>query len=203
MTKKIILTKKELEKLIKDADPSIKFVQNKKTSKSSKCWNYFHHIVVNDDRQQFVSCNNCKGLFLYSSLNGTSGLRTHISSCQKQEKSSFTHQRTVHDYYTTLKPSSIPTKLKFSVGEACAEFCALDCRAFDVLKGEGFKNLVRVIFEAGRSTIKSSIDISDLLPHPTTVRIVKYCDQLIVSFYLIFFRSAKMLLVFMMITRIS
>ena len=68
---KTVLTKDELEKLIKDSDPSLKFVQRKKTSKSSEWWNFFHHIFVNNIQQQFVSCSTCKRLLLYSSFNGT------------------------------------------------------------------------------------------------------------------------------------
>src|SRR5579871_3770198 len=85
---KNILTKKELEKLINNGDPSIKFVEKKKTSRSSEWWNFFHLIFVNDNQQQFVSCNTCKRLLLHSSLNGTNNLRTHFNSCPKKDKSS-------------------------------------------------------------------------------------------------------------------
>jgi hypothetical protein len=66
-------------------------------------------------------------------------------------------------------------KIKFFVTEACAEFCALDGRAFDVMKGVGFQNLAQVLFNAGRNTGRSSIEIKDILPHPTTVRMLQAC----------------------------
>ena len=47
------LTKREIEQLIKDDDPSIRFVIKKKTSKSSELWNFFHQIFINDHQQQF------------------------------------------------------------------------------------------------------------------------------------------------------
>jgi hypothetical protein len=104
MTKKI-LTKKDLEKLIEDGDPSVKFVQKKKTSRSSEWWNFFHHVFVNGDQQQFVSCNTFKGLLLCSSLNGTNNLRTHFNSCSKNDKPSFVCQKNVHDFYLLLNKS--------------------------------------------------------------------------------------------------
>jgi hypothetical protein len=50
------------------------------------------------------------------------------------------------------------------------EFCALDGRVFEIMKGGGFQNLAKSLFDAGRYVHKSSIEIKDLLPHPATVR---------------------------------
>ncbi|CAF0979861.1 unnamed protein product [Rotaria sordida] len=114
-----------------------------------------------------MCCDAYKGLLLHSSLNDTNNLRTHVKSCPKKEKSSFAYQKTVHDFYSPLKSSPIPREIKFSVTEACTEFCALDARAFDVMRGDGFKNLAKTLFDADRATSTSSIEITDLLPHPT------------------------------------
>ncbi|CAF4770606.1 unnamed protein product, partial [Rotaria sp. Silwood2] len=59
--------------------------------------------------------------------------------------------------------------MKLSVTQACAEFSALDGRAFDTMTGYGFQNLAQVLFDAGRSFTNSSIQIQDILPHPTTI----------------------------------
>ncbi|CAF4709010.1 unnamed protein product, partial [Rotaria sp. Silwood2] len=48
-------------------------------------------------------------------------------------------------------------------------FCALGTRTFDVVKGDGFKNLAKTSFGVGRGSNTSSIEITDLLPHPTTI----------------------------------
>ena len=77
-----ILTKKELEKLIKDNDQSVKFVQKKKTLGSSEWWQHYHHIHVKGHQQPFVSCNNCKKLLTFTSLNGTNNLKSHFLSLQ-------------------------------------------------------------------------------------------------------------------------
>jgi hypothetical protein len=73
-------------------------------------------------------------------------------------------------------------KIKLSITQACAEFCA-----FDVMKGHGFQNLAKSIFDTGRFIQKSSIQIKDLLPHPTTVRMINYFIRLITFFTLTFF----------------
>ncbi|CAF4965380.1 unnamed protein product, partial [Rotaria sp. Silwood1] len=64
--------------------------------------------------------------------------------------------------------TTIPKQLKLRVTQACTEFCATDSRAFNLITSDGFQNLANVLFDAGRSMYKSSIQIKDLLPHPTT-----------------------------------
>ncbi|CAF4759463.1 unnamed protein product, partial [Rotaria sp. Silwood2] len=124
-------------------------------------------------------------------------LRTHVKSCPKKEKLSFAYQKTVHDFYFSLKSSPIPRKIKFSATEACTEFCALDTGTFDVVKGDGFTNLAKTLFGVCRGTRTSSIEITNLLPHPTTIsrnitrlyeeyqiHLIDFCEQL-TSFCLI------------------
>ncbi|CAF3814892.1 unnamed protein product [Rotaria sp. Silwood1] len=110
------LTEEELEKLIRDGDPVIKFI------------------------------DACKELFLDSSLSGANNLCAHVKSGPRKEKSSLAYQ-----------------KSKLVQG-----FCALGARAFDVVEGDGFKNLAKILFGVGRCSNTSSIEITDLLPHPTT-----------------------------------
>ncbi|CAF4515924.1 unnamed protein product [Rotaria sp. Silwood2] len=101
------------------------------------------------------------------------------------------HQQTVRDFYSSSKTTPIPSKLKLRVTQACTEFCAVDGRAFDVITDDGFQNLAKVLFDAGRSLYKSSIEIKELLPHSTTVsrnvtrlyeeyklHLVNICEQL-------------------------
>ncbi|CAF4480090.1 unnamed protein product [Rotaria socialis] len=76
---------------------------------------------------------------MYSSLNGTNTLRSHVN------------------------------KTKINIIEACAEFCALDGRAFDVMRGVGFQNLVKILVEVGQLTSRSKFEVTDILLHPTTL----------------------------------
>ncbi|CAF4911362.1 unnamed protein product, partial [Rotaria socialis] len=116
-------SKKELQTLIKDDDLSIRFVPKKENAESSECWNSFHHIFVHNVQQQFVSYNTCKELFMYSSLNSTNTLRSHVN------------------------PLNVSKKTKTNVIEACTEFFTLNGRAFDVMGGVGFQNIVQILAE--------------------------------------------------------
>lgn len=148
----------------------MKFVKKKTTANSSELWQHYHHVVVNDQSQDFVVCNTCKSLLVYTSSNGTNNLKTHLKSCTKNDKSSSVYQHTVHDFYSSSKQLPISTKIKLSVTQACTEFCALDGRVFEMMKGDGFQNLTKALFNAGRYAHKSSIEVKDLIPHSTTVR---------------------------------
>ncbi|CAF4186645.1 unnamed protein product, partial [Rotaria sordida] len=44
----------------------------------------------------------------------------------------------------------IPQRIKSSITTACAEFAALDGRAFETMSGKGFLNLAQQLFDAGR-----------------------------------------------------
>ncbi|CAF3758468.1 unnamed protein product [Rotaria sp. Silwood1] len=131
---------------------------------------FYHHIFVNNHQQQFVSCNTCKTLLLVTPTSGTNTLKSHHHSCvQRKDKSIGAHQQTVHDFYSSSKQTTISKQLKLRVTQACTEFCATDSRAFNLITSDGFQNLANVLFDAGRSMYKSSIQIKDLLSHPTTV----------------------------------
>ncbi|CAM4773611.1 unnamed protein product [Rotaria magnacalcarata] len=56
-----------------------------------------------------------------------------------------------------------------AVAKACAEFSALDGRAFETMNGDGFYNVAQVLFEAGSYFPHSSIQVQHIFPHPTTI----------------------------------
>jgi hypothetical protein len=170
-----VLTRKELEKLIYENDELLQFISKKKTLKSSEMWEHFQLIFINSEQQQFVSCNECKTILALTSANGTNNLKTHLSCCTKiKTKSNDLNKKTVHAFYSSSKHRDIPKKIKLSITQACTEYAALDGRAFESMQGEGFQNLAQVLFDSGRLLHKSHIQVEDLLPHPTTVRVIRY-----------------------------
>ncbi len=52
-------------------------------------------------------------------------------------------------FFSPSKQSPIPKRTKSVITKACTEFCALDGRAFDVMKGIGFQNLSIALLETG------------------------------------------------------
>ena len=95
-----LLTRKEIENLIHENHESVKFVQKKRTQNSSELWEHFHQVFVNNVQQQFVTCNECKTLLAFTSVNGTNNLKTHLKSCSTiKTKPNDLNQTTVHEFF--------------------------------------------------------------------------------------------------------
>ncbi|CAM4848544.1 unnamed protein product, partial [Rotaria magnacalcarata] len=70
---------------------------------------------------------------------------------------------------------SIPTRTKKKVLNATVELVAMDNRAFELVGGNGFINLAQTIFDVRQELSKSeNTNVSDLLPHPTAVKLQLY-----------------------------
>ncbi|CAM4977455.1 unnamed protein product [Rotaria socialis] len=76
----------------------------------------------------------------------------HVTVMPKMQKVLLNNQTKVTEYYASSQTLTIPKKIKEKVKIACTEYIALDCRAFEVVSGEGFMKLTQSIFDAGRHT---------------------------------------------------
>lgn len=47
------------------------------------------------------------------------------------------------------------------------EFCAKDIRPFEIVLGEGFKNIAQHLWSMG--ALCGDMDVTNVLPHPTTI----------------------------------
>ncbi|CAF1517635.1 unnamed protein product [Adineta ricciae] len=105
-----------------------------------------------------------------------------IVSCpERKDKLTGSCQIKAHEFYSSSKEETIPTRIKQRITKACTEFCALDGRAFDLITGNEFQNLTKVLCDAGRSLYKSLFKINDHLPHSSTAGMI--CkDELIELF---------------------
>ena len=110
---------------------------------------------------------------MYSALNGTNSLRSHVNVCPYNDKAKVVPQKTVDDYYSASKPLKLSKSTKTKILESCTEFCTVDGCAFNIIHGERFTNLVQVLVEVGQSRNKSKFKVADSLPHPTTVSATK------------------------------
>lgn len=169
------LSRTEIEKLIGENHPSIRFVQKKKTAHSSELWNHFHQVFVDNQQQKFASCNECKSLLAFTSTNGTSNLKSHLEFFTRPKKTSNDPtQSTVHEFFSTSTKKEVPRRIKYPITQACVEFAALDGRAFETIQGDGFRKLAQALLVAGRLLSKTSVSVEDILPHSTTVRHFSY-----------------------------
>ena len=166
------LSRPELEDLIRKRDSSVTYVERKKLPSSSHLWEHFHQVFVHEVQQNFVSCNVCKSLLSYTSANGTKVMKTHLIACQKSIlQTDVNHQKSIKEFYSPPATIKVPKHIKSSITTACAEFAAMDNRAFETISGEGFYSLAKQLVNAGRflGNNSSSVDVQQLLPHSTTV----------------------------------
>lgn len=93
-------------------------------------------------------------------------------SCSKSKPVSTTpsRQRTISSYCTQPSASKECPLVQKHITEACVEYCAIEGRPFESVAGAGFQNLAKQIMHAG-ATLGTSVSISELLHHPTTVSI--------------------------------
>ena len=74
--------------------------KREKSPNSSELWEHFHQVFANNVQQQFVSCNECKTLLAFTSVNGTNNLKTHLKSCSTiKTKPNGLNQTTVHEFF--------------------------------------------------------------------------------------------------------
>ena len=80
------------------------------------------------------------------------------------------HQRTISSYCTQPSSSKEYLLIEKRITEACVEYCAVDGHLFENVAGTRFMNLAKQFISAG-ATLDTVINVSDLLPHPSTVSI--------------------------------
>ena len=85
-----------------------------------------------------------------------------------------TSQQRTTSSYCTQPPSSKECLLaQKRITEACDKYCAADGYSLENVAGTRFKNLAKQFISAG-ATLATAINVSDLLPHPSTV-----CTELV------------------------
>lgn len=163
----LALAKEDIKHLINLRDTRLSFV--KPETSSSSVWLHFSYVYVDNRKLNFVSCDKCKEVLQHKSTDGTSSMTKHKKSCEK-EKNIHHNSSSIKEYFRPKTAPSIPRNLKEKITNACVEFVAVDNRAFEIVSGDGFSNLVRSVFNAGQILNKSrDISGSDLLPNPSTV----------------------------------
>ena len=118
----------------------------------------------------FAACRDCKQVYKFQSAHksGTSTLNAHLKECRGD--TSKDGQRRMTQFLSAQKQKEpVSSAAKKLITEACVVLAAKDLRAFNVVSGKGFENLIRAAVTVGRSH-KFALDLSqDLIPDPTTV----------------------------------
>lgn len=131
------------------------------SSGKSDIWENFK-LIVNAETEKnvgHVQCQKCYNFFSYNSAkSGTSHLRRH--HCNKKPSSKVT------EFFKPQTPS-VDKNEKQIVLQAAIKMCSKDLRPFDILSGEGFIHFAQTLINIGAK--RGVINVSDILPHPTTV----------------------------------
>ncbi|CAF4865399.1 unnamed protein product [Rotaria socialis] len=168
------LTKENLLQLISTNDSTIAFIQKPKQSDStSKIWNYFSIIHVNNVKQNYVFCNACKSIISYKIVTGTGGMQKHIASCGKISKNRVEQKEAkITQYFNSskTKAKAVSIKQKNKITNALAEFVVIDGRPFETVNGLDFTNLIECVLTTGRTLLESSnVNANDLTADSRTI----------------------------------
>ncbi|CAF2995343.1 unnamed protein product, partial [Rotaria sp. Silwood2] len=104
----------------------------------------------------------------------TSSMMKRLRSCESNSKNNNNKSLSINEYFSCRETKSIPPRFKNKVLNTTGELVAMNNRAFELIAGDGFINFTQTIFDAGQLLNSQNIDVSDLLPHPTTVS-VSFC----------------------------
>lgn len=162
-------SKQKYQDLVATRDPSISLT--KPPNARSELWSNFsqlHHLNVPQD---YIVCNVCRVVLKWSSETGTKVMKNHNCESRSTSRTSVTpsRQRTISSYMPPAPDNY--SSIKDRMVEVCVEFCALDNKPFGTVTGEGFISLAKQLMHAG-ALIGTGFSVNDLLPHPTTVRII-------------------------------
>jgi hypothetical protein len=168
MTTSTTYTKKQILEMMEKKNPLVALVKPKHV-KSVK-WDNYLQIYVNGFAQSFISCIKCYCVLAWKSCDGTNVMDKHNKSCKQQSSSSSSKQQTIDSFYSTNNNTQkrLITSTKRKLINTLAEFCAVDNLPFNLINGEGFKELAESLIKAGRQ-LGSAVSLDELLPDPTTV----------------------------------
>ena len=138
----------------------------------TEVWQNFGLVQVRESEQflSFAACRNCKQVYTFQSAHksGTSTLNAHLKEC-RGDTSNDGQRRMTQCFPAQKQKDPVSSEAKKLITEACVVLAAKDLRAFNLVSGIGFENLIRAAVNVGRNH-KFAVDLSqDLIPDPKTV----------------------------------
>ena len=167
-TTKKIFDKQEVKDLVKKKDARLSFA--KPPCGKSSYWDKYQEVLINNVRQRYVICNDCRSILTWIPSNGTGVMKKHSVGCLKAKVLPPETQPRITSSFkqdSQVTPNQLRS-FKTKILRGAAEMCVLDSRPFNIFHGNGFEEFVKQIFDAGKYFGKM-IDVKQLLPHRTTV----------------------------------
>ncbi len=168
-TTKKFFDKFEVENLVKKNDKCLSFA--KPPCAKSAYWDKYQEVLINNVRQGYIICNDCRSVLAWISSNGTGVLKKHSAGCSKTKEPPLETQSRITSSFKQISQVT-PNQLRFyknKILRSAVEMCVLDSRPFNITHGKGFEEFTKQVFDAGKYFGKM-IDVKQLLPHRTTVR---------------------------------
>ncbi|CAF1482810.1 unnamed protein product [Rotaria sp. Silwood1] len=159
------LSKSDIEKLIRNRDPSVSYAKPKKAF--SEHWNNYSQVFVNGIPQHYICCSNCENLLAWKTGDGSTNLKKHSQYCRDKSPG---NQQLVTKFMSSNNGNNerLIRMIKKNLITAAAEFCAIDNRPFSLIQGNGFQHLANAIYGARRA-LSAFNPIESLLPDRTTI----------------------------------
>jgi len=165
------MDKCDLAKLVKANSDRVKLVNYE--SGKSDVWPSFVKVFLDDTFSQFVKCTACSTLLKWKAKDGTSGLKAHMKSCPAQRKNTAITPLAGFLTCDSATPTStsqrrhLTTSDRLDVTESIVRFCARDIRPFNIVEGEGFRDLAHKLIHLGAKY--GDIPASEVLPSGRTL----------------------------------
>ncbi|CAF3203692.1 unnamed protein product [Rotaria sp. Silwood2] len=158
------LSKSDIEKLIRNRDPSISYAKPKKPF--SEHWNNYSQVFVNGIPPHYIFCSNCENLLAWKTGDGSTNLKKHSQYCRDKFPG---NQQLLTKFMSSNNGNNerLIRMIKKDLITAAAEFCAIDNRPFSLIQGNGFQHLANAMYGAGRA-LSAFTPIESLLPDRTT-----------------------------------
>ena len=143
-----------------------KYVITPKEGGSSEVWSLYKVVLdaITNLPVGYAQCNECHQFLINSSSSGVSSSRRHSQSgCKTRAQK---------------KKGKGNGELKKRMTRLCVKLCGKDSRPFNVVSGEGFKDLLQECIRIGAT--HGEVDVRDILPTPRTVsrNVAAITDQL-------------------------
>jgi hypothetical protein len=167
-TIKKVFDKQEVEDLVKKNDTCLSFA--KPPCGKSSYWDKYQEVLINNVRQRYIICNDCRSVLTWIPSNGTGVMKKHSIGCPKAKELPPKAQPCITSAFKQISQVT-PNQLrsfKTKILRGATEMCVLDSRPFNIIGGKGFEEFTKQIFDAGKYFGKM-IDVKQLLPHRTTV----------------------------------
>lgn len=140
-------------------------------SGKSDVWKNFLDVICKETKQYqgYVACQTCDSLFKYKhGVTGTSTLKRHSVNCSQSPQTSSSSSvpvqpKIVHFY----KKTTIQSKDKDKLMDACISVCAADLRPMCIFEGAGMLEYSDCLIQLGAKY--GTIKAKELLPARTTI----------------------------------